>query len=113
VTTEGIKTVLIPVSDAATSKPLYEALLGAQPQMDQPYYVGWDVGGQAIGLVPHRPDMTAPVCYAHVDDIHDTLARVHAAGATVQQEPTDVGGGKLVATVQDPDGNVVGIIQAP
>jgi predicted enzyme related to lactoylglutathione lyase len=113
--TEGIKTVLHPVSDLATAKPVYEALLGIAPQSDAPYYVGFDIAGQHIGLVPGGgpQGMTAPVAYWQVPDIEAKLAEVTAAGATVKEPPRDVGGGRLVATVTDPDGNVLGLLQDP
>ena len=109
---EGIKTVLHPVSDLETAKRVYSALLGVSPQADAPYYVGYDVGGQQIGLVPGS-DMTAPVSYWHVSDINAKLAEVMAAGATVKEPPRDVGGGRMVATFTDPDGNVLGLLQDP
>ena len=112
-TTQGIKTVLHPVSDLAAAKAVYTALLGFAPQTDSAYYVGFEAEGQQIGLVPNRGPqaMTAPVAYWHVPDIEAKLAEVTAAGATVQQAAHDVGGGRLVATVTDPDGNVLGILQ--
>ena len=73
--TQGIKTVLHPVSDPAIAKPVYAALLGVAPQVDDSYY------------------------------------EVTAAGATVNEPARDVGGGRLVATVTDPDGNVLGLLQ--
>ena len=110
---EGIKTVLHPVSDLAAAKPVYAALLGVEPMADSPYYVGFEAAGQQIGLVP--PDspqgMTSPVAYWHVPDIEAKLAQVTAAGANVKQAPHDVGGGRVVATFTDPDGNVLGLIQ--
>jgi predicted enzyme related to lactoylglutathione lyase len=111
--TEGIKTVLHPVSDLAQAKPVYAALLGTEPQHDAPYYVGFDVAGQHIGLVPGGGPqaMTSPVAYWHVPDIEAKLAEVTAAGATVKDPVRDVGGGRLVATVTDPDGNVLGLLQ--
>src|SRR6201996_1750227 len=111
--TEGIKTVLHPVSDLAAAKALYTALLGVEPQADAPYYVGFDVAGQHIGLVPNGGPqaMTSPVAYWHVSDIEAKLAEVSAAGAVVKDAPRDVGGGRLVATVTDPDGNVLGLLQ--
>ena len=110
--TEGIKTVLVPVSDLATAKAMYTALLGAPPQTDESYYVGFEAAGQHIGLVPGGgpQGMTTPVPYWHVPDIEATLAAVTAAGGTVQPA-RDVGGGRLVATVTDPDGNVLGVLQ--
>jgi predicted enzyme related to lactoylglutathione lyase len=113
--TEGIKTVLHPVTDLERSKPVYTALLGVAPQSDAPYYVGYDAAGQQIGLVPGGgPEaMTSPVAYWHVPDIEAKLAEVTAAGATVKEAPRDVGGGRLVATFTDPDGNVLGLLQDP
>jgi len=113
--TEGIKTVLIPVSDLAAAKEVYTALLGIPPQADAPYYVGFDIAGQHIGLLPGGgpQGMTSPVPYWHVTDIEAKLAEVTAAGATVKEPARDVGGGRLVATVTDPDGNVLGLLQDP
>ncbi len=113
--TQGIKTVLHPVSDLERSKPVYTALLGAPPQHDASFYVGYDAEGQHIGLVPGggTPGMTSPVAYWHVRDIESKLAEVTAAGATVNDPVRDVGGGRLVATVKDPDGNVLGLLQDP
>ena len=111
--TQGIKTVLHPVTDLAKAKAVYAALLGTQPQADAPYYVGFDAEGQHIGLVPGGgpQGMTSPVAYWHVADIEAKLAEVTAAGAAVKESPHDVGGGRLVATFTDPDGNVLGLVQ--
>ena len=113
--TEGIKTVLHPVSDLAAAKAVYTALLGVPPQSDSSYYVGFEAAGQQIGLVPGgaQQGMTSPVAYWHVPDIEAKLAEVIAAGATVKEPPRDVGGGRLVATITDPDGNVLGLLQDP
>ena len=111
--TEGIKTVLHPVSDLAAAKAVYTALLGIEPQADSAYYVGYDTAGQHIGLVPSGgpQGMTSPVAYWHVADIEAKLAEVTAAGATVKDSPREVGGGRGVASFTDPDGNVLGLIQ--
>ncbi|WP_436497625.1 VOC family protein [Actinokineospora sp. HUAS TT18] len=112
-TTLGIKTVLHPVSDVAKAKEVYTALLGFAPQTDETYYVGFEVEGQHIGLVPGGgpQGMTYPVTYWHVPDIEAKLAEVTEAGGTVQEPVRDVGGGRLVATFTDPDGNVLGLLQ--
>ena len=114
-TVEGIKTVLHPVSDLDAAKATYAALLGAAPTADSPYYVGFDVAGQHIGLVPNGggPGTAGPVAYWHVSDIEAKIAEVIAAGATVNEAPRDVGHGRLVATVADRDGNVLGLLQDP
>ena len=112
-TTEGIKTVLHPVSDLEAAKAVYTALLGLPPTADAPYYVGYEAEGQQIGLVlgGGQERMTSPVAYWHVPDIEAKLAEVTAAGAAVKEPPRDVGGGRLVATFTDPDGNVLGLLQ--
>jgi predicted enzyme related to lactoylglutathione lyase len=112
-TTQGISTVLHPVSDLATAKAVYTALLGMAPQTDEAYYVGFEAAGQHIGLVPGGASqgMTSPVAYWHVPDLEAKLAEVTAAGATVKEPAHDVGGGRLVATFTDPDGNVLGVLQ--
>ncbi|KAB8194671.1 glyoxalase [Nonomuraea phyllanthi] len=111
--TLGIKTVLHPVSDLEKAKTVYTALLGTPPQADSSYYVGYEAEGQHIGLVPNGgpQGMTSPVAYWHVTDIEAKLAELTAAGATVKEAAHDVGGGRLVATVTDPDGNVLGLVQ--
>ena len=113
--TQGIKTVLHPVSDLARAKAVYTALLGVEPQHDAPYYVGYDVEGQHVGLVPGGgpQGMTSPVAFWEVPDIEAKLAEVTAAGAKVTEAAHDVGGGRLVATVADPDGNLLGLLQDP
>ena len=109
-TTLGVNTILHPVTDLEKAKPVYTALLGVEPMADSPYYVGYEAEGQQIGLVPNS-DMTSPIAYWHVDDIEGKLAEVTAAGGTLKAAPKDVGGGRLVATFTDSDGNVLGLIQ--
>jgi predicted enzyme related to lactoylglutathione lyase len=110
---QGIKTVLHPVSDVENAKAVYTALLGIEPQTDSAYYVGYDVAGQHIGLLPGGgpQGLTSPVAYWHVDDIEAKVAEVTAAGATVKDPANEVGGGRVVASVIDLDGNVLGLIQ--
>jgi predicted enzyme related to lactoylglutathione lyase len=111
--TQGVKTILHPVTDLEKAKPVYAALLGMEPQADAPYYVGFEAEGQQIGLVPGGGGMTSPVAYWHVTDIEAKLAEVTAAGAAVKEAPHEVGAGRLVASFTDPDGNVLGLVQDP
>jgi len=113
--TQGIKTVLCPVSDLAKAKAMYAALLGVPPQADESYYVGFEAAGQQIGLLPcgGPQGLTSPVAYWQVPDLEAKLAEVTAAGAALKEPARDVGGGRLVATVTDPDGNVLGLLQDP
>ena len=110
--TEGIKTFIYPVKDIAKAKTLYSTLLGKEPYADAPYYVGYKVGDQEIGLDPngHKEGMTG---YYEVDDIKKSLRLLLDAGAQVQQEVRDVGEGKLIASVKDADGNIIGLMQSP
>ena len=112
---EGFRTVLFPTADPGPAKAVFTELLGAPPIVDEPYYVGWNVGGQDIGLVPggHGNGMTGAVVYWEVDDIKAHVERLEKAGAKVAQDVTGVGGGKLVATMLDADGNVFGLSQSP
>ena len=109
---QGIRTVIYPVKDIGRGKALFSNLLGVAPYSDTAYYVGFRVGDQEIGLDPngHKAGMTA---YYHVDDIKKSLQLLLDAGAQVEQQVKDVGGGKLIASVKDADGNIVGLIQSP
>jgi predicted enzyme related to lactoylglutathione lyase len=113
--TQGLKTIIYPVRDLEKAKALYGSLLGVEPEMDEAYYVGFEAGGQHLGLNPHGHDqgMTTAVPYWHVPDIEAALAALTGAGAAARQPVTDVGGGRLTATVVDLDGNVIGLLQDP
>jgi predicted enzyme related to lactoylglutathione lyase len=113
--TSGFQTIIFPTTDLARTKALFGTLLGVAPYADESYYVGFQVEDQQVGLDPngHRQGMTGPVCYHDVDDIRKSLAALVDAGAQLQGDVRDVGGGKLIATVKDADGNVVGLSQNP
>jgi predicted enzyme related to lactoylglutathione lyase len=107
---DGIKTMIYPVSDLARAKAAFSAVLGTAPDMDEPYYVQFNVNGQAIGLDPNGHKSGARAYY-HVSDIRGTLQTLLGTGAEVDEEVKDVGGGRLIAAVKDPDGNLIGILQ--
>jgi predicted enzyme related to lactoylglutathione lyase len=114
--TEGIKEfiyLVYPVNDLAKAKTLYGELLGVEPYIDAAYYIGFNVEGQNVGLETRRhKGMTGPVGYWHVEDINKSLKALLDTGAEVHQEVKDVGGGKQIASVKDPDGNVIGLMQS-
>ena len=112
---QGFSVVIYPVTDLAQAKSLYRTLLGVEPYTDEAYYVGFRVGDQEIGLDPHghTKGMTGPVGYWQVNDIQNSLQLLLDAGAQAQQEVQDVGGGKLIASVKDADGNITGLLQSP
>lgn len=111
----SMRTVIYPVRDLAKAKTLYGTLLGVAPYGEHAYYVGFRVGDLEVGLNPHghSQGMTGPVAYWDVDNIEESLELLLDAGAEVQQKITDVGGGKLIASVKDADGNIIGLIQSP
>lgn len=108
----NLQSIVYPVRDLDTAKAIHTALLGTEPHTDQPYYVGFNVGGIEIGLNPHghQNGPQVGVAYIHVADLDAALNEVQKAGATVAGEPQDVGGGTRIATVTDPDGNTLGLI---
>ena len=111
--TEGIKTLIFPVTDLAKAKTTFSQLLGVEPYADAAYYVGFKVNDQDIGLDPsgHRSGMTGPVAYLHVEDIQTSMQVLLDAGGEVQGKVRDVGAGRQIVTVKDADGNAIGLLQ--
>ncbi|MEW2044206.1 VOC family protein [Streptomyces sp. NPDC005476] len=111
----GLQTIIYPVKDLDRAKALFSTLLEVEPYADEPYYVGFKAAGQDVGLDPngHAKGMTGPVPYWHVTDLRERLAALVAAGAELLQDAQDVGGGRLIASVKDADGNLVGLLQDP
>ena len=107
---KGVKTIIYPVKDMARAKRQFSTLLGVDPYGDQPYYIGFKVGNQDIGLVPNSPEAGMTAFY-HVDDIQQSLQSLQEAGSQTLRKITDVGGGRLIASVRDADGNIIGLIQ--
>ena len=107
---KGIKTVIYPVKDVNESKTTFRKLLGVEPYADQPYYVGFKVGDQDIGLVPKNQNAGMTAFY-HVDDIKSSLQILLDAGSEIIQDVKNVGGGRLIASAKDKDGNLIGLVQ--
>ena len=107
---KGVKTIIYPVKDVNQAKTMFHKLLEVEPYADQPYYVGFKIGDQDIGLVPNSPEggMTA---FYHVDDIKNSLQILLDAGAEIIQDIKNVGGGRLIASVKDTDNNIIGLVQ--
>ncbi len=108
----GLQTIIIPVSDLERAKAHYTALLGAPPAQDESYYVGYTIGDQHLGLDPNGAAQghTGPVGYWHVDDIDEMVEKLLAQGATVKSGVREVGPGRRVAVLTDPDGNLLGLL---
>lgn len=105
----NIPLIVFPVKDLAKAKEFYNAFLGTEPYADSPYYVGYKTDNMEIGLDPNG---TAVISYIDTDDIEASLKSFQDAGAEIVKEPSDVGGGLLVAQVAT-QGNVMGIRQQP
>lgn len=113
----GLRTAVYHVTDLAVAKPWYQQILGVEPYFDEPFYVGFNVGGFELGLDPDpeagRPGFGGVGVYWGVSDLDAELARLVALGVRVHQAATEVGGGIKVATVLDPFGNPFGLIENP
>ena len=107
---QGIKTVLYPVKDMTQATKMFRKFLGVDPYAEQPYYVGFKVGEQDIGLVPNNPEGSVTAFY-HVDDIKNSLQILIDGGASIIQDIKNVGGGRLIASVKDKDENIIGLVQ--
>ena len=113
----GLRTVAYRVPDLSQAKDWYARAFGTQPYFDEPFYVGFDIGGYELGLQPIEGSPPAPgegsVTYWGVPDVEASLAHFVAEGATPFEPVQDVGGGIKVAAVKDPWGNVIGLIYNP
>jgi predicted enzyme related to lactoylglutathione lyase len=113
----GLRTAIYHVGDLDRAKEWYSVVLGIRPYFDEPFYVGFDVGGFELGLQPDEPDAprasTGVVAYWGVDDADAAFGRLLELGATQHSGVQDVGEGIRVATVLDPYGNALGIIENP
>lgn len=110
----GLRTAIYPVNDLARAKQWYEQVTGVKPYFDQPFYVGFSVGGFELGLLPDgTPGTAGPQPLWGVADAQAAFERLLALGATPLDAVSDVGEGIRVAAVQDPFGNRLGIIENP
>ena len=115
----GLRTVIYRVPDLQRAKDWYAQVLGFQPYFDQPFYVGFNVGGYELGLIPNAENSlpgsnTGSVTpYWGVHDVQKAFDHLIAAGASAHENPQNVGGDIIVATALDPWGNPFGIIYNP
>ena len=113
----GLRTAKYTARDLAAARKWYADVLGALPYFDEPFYVGFNVGGFELGITPdssaakERPE--AGVAYWGVADATATYARLLAKGATPLEPLQDVGGGVKIGSVRDPFGNVFGVVENP
>ncbi|MGB7203041.1 MAG: VOC family protein [Pyrinomonadaceae bacterium] len=113
---KGLRTVVYKVADLARAKAWYSQVLGIEPYFDEPFYVGYDVGGYELGLDPDPTDVkvgNSVGAYWGVDDVKIRIEEFRSNGIIIKDEPQEVGGGIIVASMIDPFGNVFGIIENP
>jgi predicted enzyme related to lactoylglutathione lyase len=113
----GLRTAIYPAPDLARAKAWYSAVLGVAPYFDEPFYVGFNVGGFELGLDPDTSDQppgaAGSLAYWGVENADQAWAHLLKQGAAPLSPVREVGGGIRVATVKDPFGNVLGIIENP
>ncbi|MVT10022.1 VOC family protein [Chitinophaga tropicalis] len=113
----GLRTTIYKVGDINKAKEWYAKAFGAQPYFDEPFYVGFEIGGYELGLQPEekpaKNKAESVVTYWGVDDVNAEFNRFIAQGASAFEQPEEVGGGIIVATLKDPWGNIIGLIYNP
>ncbi len=109
---KGLRSLIYPSPDVTTAKEWWEGFLGFAPYFDEPFYVGFNVGGYELGIMASE-DEGGPTTYWAVDDVVIAVAEATSHGAVVREEPTDVGEGIVVASVINPLGQLVGLIFNP
>lgn len=109
----GLRTVIYPAVDLAAARAWWVDFLGHEPYFDQPFYIGFEVEGYELGLLPDAPLVDGVLTYWGVDDAESAVAAAVAAGATVHTPATEVGDGIVTATVRTPDGAILGLIRNP
>lgn len=112
----GLRTAIYQVPDINAAKNWYTDVFETEPYFDEPFYVGFDIGGFELGLQSDEArteKIESVVAYWGVENVRQEFDRFIAAGATVVEEPQEVGGGIVVAKVKDPWGNIIGLIYNP
>jgi len=109
----GLRTVIYPTADLAASKAWWTTLLGYAPYFDQPFYVGYEVGGYELGLLPDAVAADGALAYWGVPDVEEAVTAALAEGATAHTPIAEVGEGIVTATLRTPQGNIVGFIFNP
>lgn len=111
---QKLRTVIYQVNDINQAKAWYTGITGIKPYFDEPFYVGFDINGYELGLDPDNTGVRKgnnAVAYWKVEDIDSAVAALTSAGAKIQAEIKNVGESILVATLEDPFGNTIGLIQ--
>ena len=110
---QGLRTVIYPVADLDVAKLWWTTLLGREPYFDQPFYVGFDVAGYELGLLPEASPADGALTYWGVDSVQEAMDAAIAVGAVEHTAASDVGDGIVTGSVLTATGNVVGFIHNP
>ena len=113
ITLHGLRTVIYPTADLESAKRWWTELLGAGPYFDEPFYVGYEVGGYELGLLPEGNPADGAIVYWGVDDVAAAVEAAVALGATTHAPVADVGGGIVTGSVTTPMGTIAGFIFNP
>ncbi|MEP7268168.1 MAG: VOC family protein [Saprospiraceae bacterium] len=110
----GLRTVIYKTPDLSSAKEWYSKAFDTKPYFDEPFYIGYNIGGFELGLVPDESHVgNNVITYWGVDDIFSIYNHFIASGAVAYEEPQNVGGEIMVASVKDPWGNLIGLIYNP
>lgn len=112
----GLRTVIYGVKDLDKSKKWYAQVFGVSPYFDEPFYVGFNIGGYELGLDPNQESLKSGVgnvAYWGVENIQEAVGHFVKSGTEVNTEILNVGGDIWVVTLKDPDGNLIGLIENP
>ena len=114
----GLRTTIYKVSDMEKAKKWYSDFLGFGPYFDEPFYVGFHVEGYELGLQPEEEvhstvKVDSVITYWGVENVSESYLALISLGANVHEEPTDVGGGIIIASLKDPWENILGLIYNP
>jgi catechol 2,3-dioxygenase-like lactoylglutathione lyase family enzyme len=110
---QGLRTVIYPSPDLDAAKAWWSRFLGIEPYFDEPFYVGYDVGGYELGLLPNGDPADGALTYWGVDDVAGAVAAAIADGSTEHVPASEVGEGIVTATVRTPTGAILGLIFNP
>lgn len=109
----GLRTLIHPVSDLIAARSWWTQVLGVEPYFDEPFYVGYDIAGYELGLLPNADPTDGALTYWGVDDVEASVRVALAAGAVEHTPVSEVGGGIVTATVRNPGGSIFGLIYNP
>ena len=109
----GLRSLIYPAKDLAASKAWWIKVLGKEPYFDDGGYVGFDLAGYELGLNSFSTELKGPITYIGVPNVEVAVTELVAEGARVLMEPMDVGGGIILADIENPNGDVFGVIYNP